>query len=53
MSTLSQAKFDEDRRRSRRVMLSDRNLGLSSMQDVINVLGMSWHLSSNPHSMDE
>ncbi len=53
MSTLPQAEFDEARRRSRRMMLTGRLRGLSTVQGVANVLGMSWHLSRNPHSMEE
>ena len=53
MSTLPRAEFDEARRRSRRMMLTGRLRGLSTVQGVANVLGMSWHLSRNPHSMEE
>ena len=53
MSTLPQAEFDEARRRTRRQMLTGRLRGLSTVQGVANVLGMSWHLSRNPHSMEE
>ena len=53
MRTLPEAEFDEARRRSRRQMLTGRLRGLSTVQGVANVLGMSWHLSRNPHSMEE
>ena len=53
MNTLPRAEFDEARRRSRRMMLTGRLRGLSTVQGVANVLGMSWHLSRNPHSMEE
>ena len=53
MRTLPEAAFDEARRRSRRQMLTGRLRGLSTVQGVANVLGMSWHLSRNPHSMEE
>ena len=53
MRTLPGAAFDEARRRSRRQMLTGRLRGLSTVQGVANVLGMSWHLSRNPHSMEE
>ncbi len=50
---LPEADFDEARRRSRRMMLTGRLRGLSTVQGVANVLGMSWHLSRNPDSMEE
>ena len=53
MATLPQADFDEARRRTRRQMLTGRLRGLSTVQGVANVLGMSWHLSRNPDSMEE
>ncbi len=53
MATLPQADFDEARRRSRRMMLTGRLRGLSTVQGVANVLGISWHLSRNPDSMEE
>ena len=53
MRTLPEAEFDEARRRSRRQMLTGRLRGLSTVQGVANVLGMSWHLSRNPNSMEE
>ncbi|MBR5888958.1 MAG: insulinase family protein [Akkermansia sp.] len=53
MATLPQADFDEARCRSRRMMLTGRLRGLSTVQGVANVLGMSWHLSRNPNSMEE
>ncbi len=53
MSELPQAEFDEARRRTRRQMLTGRLRGLSTVQGVANVLGMSWHLSRNPDSMEE
>lgn len=53
MKELPQAAFDEARRRSRRQMLTGRLRGLSTVQGVANVLGMSWHLSRNPDSMEE
>ncbi len=53
MTTLPQADFDEARRRSRRMMLTGRLRGLSTVQGVANVLGISWHLSRNPQSMEE
>ncbi len=53
MRSLPGAAFDEARRRSRRQMLTGRLRGLSTVQGVANVLGMSWHLSRNPHSMEE
>lgn len=53
MHTLPEAAFDEARRRSRRMMLTGRLRGLSTVQGVANVLGISWHLSRNPDSMEE
>lgn len=53
MRTLPEAAFDEARCRSRRQMLTGRLRGLSTVQGVANVLGMSWHLSRNPNSMEE
>lgn len=53
MSELPQADFDEARCRTRRQMLTGRLRGLSTVQGVANVLGMSWHLSRNPDSMEE
>lgn len=53
MRDLPEAEFDEARRRSRRQMLTGRLRGLSTVQGVANVLGMSWHLSRNPNSMEE
>ena len=53
MKELPRAAFDEARRRSRRMMLTGRLRGLSTVQGVANVLGMSWHLSRNPDSMEE
>ncbi len=53
MQELPQAAFDDARRRSRRMMLTGRLRGLSTVQGVANVLGMSWHLSRNPDSMEE
>lgn len=53
MKELPQAAFDEARRRSHRQMLTGRLRGLSTVQGVANVLGMSWHLSRNPDSMEE
>ncbi len=53
MAALPAADFDEARRRSRRMMLTGRLRGLSTVQGVANVLGISWHLSRNPGSMEE
>ena len=53
MNTLPQAEFDEARRRTRSRMLTGRLRGLSTVQGVANVLGISWHLSRNPDSMEE
>lgn len=53
IATLPAADYDEARRRTRRMMLTGRLRGLSTVQGVANVLGMSWHLSRNPHSMEE
>ncbi len=53
MRSLPEAAFAEARRRSRRMMLTGRLRGLATVQGVSNVLGMSWHLSRNPHSMEE
>ncbi len=53
MTTLPQADFDEARHRSRRMMLTGRLRGMATVQGVANVLGMSWHLSRNPQSMEE
>ena len=53
MKELPRAAFDEARRRSRRMMLTGRLRGLSTVQGVANVLGISWHLSRNPDSMEE
>ena len=53
IAQLPEADFDEARRRSRRMMLTGRLRGLSTVQGVANVLGISWHLSRNPDSMEE
>ena len=53
IAQLPEEDFDEARRRSRRMMLTGRLRGLSTVQGVANVLGISWHLSRNPNSMEE
>ena len=53
MRRLPEAAFEEARLRSRRMMLTGRLRGLATVQGVANVLGMSWHLSRNPDSMEE
>ena len=48
IAQLPEEDFDEARRRSRRMMLTGRLRGLSTVQGVANVLGISWHREPVP-----